>query len=189
MQLLGFLGIFYAPFLPLLLCLLLFILFYVKKFACIYNCVPPLRVHYGFRCSAHFMSILFLCYVLSLLPITYSILYIMPSRSCGPFKGLLSVAHLIKDTYTQLPVWITSSITHMFNTPYFLLISIILLLVLYYYHNVSVTNREMVQILKKQLILEGQDKQFLLDRLSAFIKQQQDKQKLPWHALSTKSIN
>ncbi|KAI5703961.1 transmembrane channel-like protein 7 isoform X2 [Diaphorina citri] len=185
LQLLGFLGIFYAPFLPLLLCLLLFILFYVKKFACIYNCVPPLRVHYGFRCSAHFMSILFLCYVLSLLPITYSILYIMPSRSCGPFKGLLSVAHLIKDTYTQLPVWITSSITHMFNTPYFLLISIILLLVLYYYHNVSVTNREMVQILKKQLILEGQDKQFLLDRLSAFIKQQQDKQK----AAMARSVN
>uniref|UniRef100_A0A8D8UX85 Transmembrane channel-like protein 7 n=2 Tax=Cacopsylla melanoneura TaxID=428564 RepID=A0A8D8UX85_9HEMI len=185
LQLLGFLGIFYAPFLPLLLCLLLFVLFYVKKFACVYNCVSPLRVHYSSRCTSHFMTILFLCYVLSLLPISFSILFIMPSRSCGPFKGLLSVAHLVQDSYSQLPSWLTTCIGHVFTSSYFLLTSLFLLLVLYYYYNVCTTNREMVQILKKQLILEGQDKQFLLDRLSAYIKQQQDKQK----AAMARSVN
>lgn len=185
LQLLGFLGIFYAPFMPLLLCLLLFTLFYVKKFACVYNCTGPLRVYYSSTCSTHFMSILFLCFVLSLIPLTYSVIYIMPSRSCGPFKGLFSVAHLVQDTYSQLPHWLTNAIAQVFTSSYFLLTSILLLLVLYYYYQVCATNREMVQILKKQLILEGQDKQFLLDRLSAFIKQQQDKQK----AAMARSVN
>jgi hypothetical protein len=35
----------------------------------------------------------------------------------------------------------------------------------------------MVQVLKNQLVLEGHDKQFLLNRLSIFIKQQQEYQK------------
>lgn len=35
----------------------------------------------------------------------------------------------------------------------------------------------MVTVLKNQLVLEGHDKQFLLNRLSLFIKQQQEYQK------------
>ncbi|KOC59827.1 Transmembrane channel-like protein 7 [Habropoda laboriosa] len=42
---------------------------------------------------------------------------------------------------------------------------------------VSVANKHMVTVLKNQLVLEGHDKQFLLNRLSAFIKQQQDQNK------------
>lgn len=35
----------------------------------------------------------------------------------------------------------------------------------------------MVEVLKNQLVLEGHDKQFLLNRLSSFLKQHQDYQK------------
>ncbi|KAG7206778.1 hypothetical protein KM043_000692 [Ampulex compressa] len=42
---------------------------------------------------------------------------------------------------------------------------------------VSIANKHMVTVLKNQLVLEGHDKQFLLNRLSAFIKQQQDQNK------------
>ncbi len=35
----------------------------------------------------------------------------------------------------------------------------------------------MVEVLKNQLVLEGHDKQFLLNRLSSFLKQQQEYQK------------
>ncbi|KAK9719207.1 hypothetical protein QE152_g22839 [Popillia japonica] len=54
---------------------------------------------------------------------------------------------------------------------------IILVLCLYYFTAVNSANRHMVRILKDQLVLEGHDKQFLLERLSLFIKQQQDAQK------------
>ncbi|CAB3247219.1 unnamed protein product [Arctia plantaginis] len=49
----------------------------------------------------------------------------------------------------------------------------ILLLCLYYYWAVATANRHMVTVLKNQLVLEGHDKQFLLNRLSAFIRQHQ----------------
>lgn len=54
---------------------------------------------------------------------------------------------------------------------------VVLTLFLYYYYAVSDANKHMVQVLKNQLVLEGHDKQFLLNRLSSFIKQQQEYQK------------
>jgi len=39
------------------------------------------------------------------------------------------------------------------------------------------SNKKMIVVLRKQLVLEGHDKQFLLNRLSAFIKQQDRRRK------------
>jgi hypothetical protein len=50
---------------------------------------------------------------------------------------------------------------------------------------VSAANKQMVMVLKNQLVLEGHDKQFLLNRLSAFIKQQQEHQKVMRHVEMT----
>jgi len=54
---------------------------------------------------------------------------------------------------------------------------VVLVLSLYYYHAVSAANKHMVEVLRHQLRLEGQDKQFLLHRLSSFIRQQQEHHK------------
>ena len=43
-------------------------------------------------------------------------------------------------------------------------------MVSYYYYAVSSANRHMVSLLKRQLVLEGRDKQFLLLRLDRLIK-------------------
>ncbi|CAK9826128.1 Transmembrane channel-like protein 7 [Anthophora retusa] len=85
----------------------------------------------------------------------YTIAEIVPSKSCGPFRGFKSVWSLLIVIFAQFPDWLQSIL-------YFL---------------VSVANKHMVTVLKNQLVLEGHDKQFLLNRLSAFIKQQQDQNK------------
>ncbi|KAK2585214.1 hypothetical protein KPH14_009919 [Odynerus spinipes] len=115
--------------------------------------------------------------VLAVIPVGYSIAEIMPSKSCGPFRGLKSVWTLLTLTFSQFPYWLQSILFFLGTAGFGIPAFVILALLLYYYYAVSIANKHMVTVLKNQLVLEGHDKQFLLNRLSAFIKQQQDQNK------------
>lgn len=177
LQTICWLGTFFVPFLPLFAVGGSFILFYIKKFACLVNCKPPKQVYRSSRSHSLFMFILLICNVLSIIPICYCIVKISPSKACGPFKDLESPGSLLVTTFLELPLWIQSILSFLgtagFGVPAFLILS----LMLYYYYAVSMANKNMVTVLKNQLVLEGHDKQFLLNRLSAFIKQQQEQNK------------
>ena len=177
LQTICWLGIFFAPSLPLLAVIGSFLLFYIKKFSCTVNCKPPSQIYRASRSHSMFMFILLLSYILAVIPVAYWIVKYTPSKVCGPFKGLDTSWSLVTETFLQLPAWIRTAIgflsTATFGVPAFLVLS----LMLYYYYTVTMANKNMVQVLKNQLILEGHDKQFLLDRLSAFIKQHQEQSK------------
>ncbi|XP_055705187.1 transmembrane channel-like protein 7 [Phlebotomus papatasi] len=176
-QTLCWLGSFYAPFLPGIAFCLNFLMFYIKKFACLVNSKPP-EIHYrASRSKSLFMFILLLSFAIAVIPVVYAVAEILPSRSCGPFRGLESVWEAAIMAFMKMPTFVQNIIfffgTAAFAVPAF----IILILLLYYYYAVSAANKHMVNVLKNQLVLEGRDKQFLLNRLSSFIKQQQDYQK------------
>ena len=177
LQAVCWLGCFFAPLLPLVTIIGTFFLFYIKKFACLVNSTPSSKIYRASKSNSFFMFILLISFILSTIPVGYSIAEIMPSKSCGPFRGLRTVWALLFLTFSQFPNWLQSILyfvgTAGFGVPAF----IILILLLYYYYAVSVANKHMVTVLKNQLVLEGHDKQFLLNRLSAFIKQQQDQNK------------
>lgn len=176
-QTLCWLGTFYAPFLPLIAATLNFFMFYIKKFACLNNSKPSTILYRASRSNSLFMFILLLSYAIALVPVVYSIAEMVPSRSCGPFRGQNSVWETAIDGFLRLPVFLQNIIffvgTASFAVPFF----ITLVLFLYYYYAVSAANRKYVGLLKNQLVLEGHDKQFLLNRLSTFIRQHQDYQK------------
>uniref|UniRef100_A0A7G3B413 Putative transmembrane channel-like protein 7 n=1 Tax=Lutzomyia longipalpis TaxID=7200 RepID=A0A7G3B413_LUTLO len=176
-QTLCWLGSFYAPFLPGIAFLLNFFMFYIKKFACLCNSKPS-EIHYrASRSKSLFMFILLLSFAIAVAPVVYAVAELHPSRSCGPFRGLQSVWAAAIEAFMKMPAFVQNVIfffgTAAFAVPAF----IILILLLYYYYAVSAANKHMVMVLKNQLVLEGRDKQFLLNRLSSFIKQQQDYQK------------
>ncbi|XP_076475416.1 transmembrane channel-like protein 7 isoform X2 [Bombus vancouverensis nearcticus] len=177
LQTICWLGFFYAPLLPLIAIFGTFVLFYIKKFACLVNSTPSSKVYRASKSNAFFMLILLISFILSTVPIGYSIAEIVPSKSCGPFRGFESVWSLLIVMFAEFPYWLQSILyflgTAGFGVPAF----VILTLLLYYYYAVSIANKHMVTVLKNQLVLEGHDKQFLLNRLSAFIKQQQDQNK------------
>ncbi|XP_071862807.1 transmembrane channel-like protein 7 isoform X2 [Bombus fervidus] len=177
LQTICWLGFFYAPLLPLIAIFGTFVLFYIKKFACLVNSTPSSKVYRASKSNAFFMLILLISFILSTVPIGYSIAEIVPSKSCGPFRGFKSVWSLLIVMFAEFPYWLQSILyflgTAGFGVPAF----VILTLLLYYYYAVSIANKHMVTVLKNQLVLEGHDKQFLLNRLSAFIKQQQDQNK------------
>lgn len=173
-QTLCWLGTFYSPFVPAIAVVLHFFMFYIKKFACLINSKPSAILYRTSRSNSLFMSVLLMSYVLAVIPIVYAAAEILPSPSCGPFRGLPSVWQAAIDAFLKLPKFCQDVIfffgTAGFAVPCF----VILILFLYYYYAVSAANKHMVEMLKNQLVLEGHDKQFLLNRLSAFLKQQQD---------------
>jgi len=184
-QTLCWLGSFYAPVLPLMAVLQCFLLFHIKKFACLVNSKPSSDVYRASRSKSLFMMVLLISFIFAVLPVAFAIAEIQPSKSCGPFQGFSTTWSVVVDSFEQLPVWI-QSILFFFGTAGFAIpLFIILVLCLYYFSAVSAANKQMVMVLKNQLVLEGHDKQFLLNRLSAFIKQQQEHQKAMRHVEMT----
>lgn len=176
-QTLCWLGSFYAPFLPAISTVLTFFMFYIKKFACLVNSKPSSILYRASRSNSLFMLILLISFAIAVIPVVYAVAEIMPSRSCGPFRGLRSVWDAAITAFMKMPQFF-QNIIFFFGTAGFAIPAfVVLTLFLYYYYAVSDANKHMVQVLKNQLVLEGHDKQFLLNRLSSFIKQQQEYQK------------
>lgn len=166
-------GSFFCPFLPLIGTIFYFLIFYIKKFTCLINCTPSPVVYKASKSKSLFMSVLLLGFVISIIPVAYSVAEVFPSVSCGPYRGRDTVWDFVVQTFDGFPFIIREIIfligTSNFAVPAFA----VLLLCLYYYWAVAAANRHMVTVLKNQLVLEGHDKQFLLNRLSAFIRQHQ----------------
>lgn len=155
-QTICWLGTFYSPFIPATAVVLHFGMFYVKKFACLINSKPSAILYRASRSNSLFMLVLLLSYVLAVIPIVYAAAEIMPSRACGPFRGLDSVWEAAINAFRELPVYCQKIIfffgTATFAVPCF----VALILCLYYYYAVSAANKHMVEMLKNQLVLEGE---------------------------------
>ncbi|CAH2062011.1 unnamed protein product, partial [Iphiclides podalirius] len=166
-------GAFFCPFLPIIGVVFYFLLFYMKKFNCLVNCTPSPVVYRASKSKSLFMSVLLVGFVISVAPVAYSVAEMPPSAGCGPFRGYAAVWQFAVATFEGLPPLVRELVfllgTATFAVPAFA----ICLLLLYYYWAVATANRHMVAVLRSQLVLEGHDKQFLLNRLSAFIRQHQ----------------
>ncbi|KAJ3634821.1 hypothetical protein MTP99_007765 [Tenebrio molitor] len=114
---------------------------------------------------------------IEVVPIAYSFSEVQPSSACGPFQDLHSVWYRVEVTFSSAPVELTNAISFLTTAGFAVPVFLVLFLLLYYFRAVNSANRQMVVVLKNQLVLEGHDKQFLLERLSKFIKQQQEYQK------------
>ncbi|XP_063835266.1 transmembrane channel-like protein 7 [Ostrinia nubilalis] len=166
-------GSFFCPFLPIIGTVYYFIVFYVKKFTCLTNCTPSPVVYKASKSKSLFMSVLLLGFVISIAPVAYSVAELLPSINCGPFRGYNTVWDYVIETFEKFP-YVLREIVFLLGTAVFAVPAFaVLLFFLYYYWAVATANRHMVTVLKNQLVLEGHDKQFLLNRLSAFIRQHQ----------------
>lgn len=172
-QAIVWLGSFYVTLVPALGLVSLVIMFYIKRFTCIVNYSLAQKVYSPSRTHTMIMSMLLVCYVLCLSTWLVIMSKITPSRSCGPFKGISSVWRVVVDSVsTMIPPWTVAGYEIVTSANFVFPLVFTLLCIVYYYHTVMGSNKKMILVLRKQLVLEGHDKQFLLNRLSAFIKQQ-----------------
>ncbi|KOB72114.1 Tmc7 protein [Operophtera brumata] len=166
-------GTFFCPFLPIMGTVFYFIIFYIKKFTCLINCTPSPVVYKASKSKSLFMSVLLLGFLASIMPVVYSIAEVLPSMNCGPFRNFDTVWEYVVKTFDGFPYILREVLFKLGTSTFAIPAFAILLFFLYYYWAVAAANRHMVTVLRNQLVLEGHDKQFLLNRLSAFIRQHQ----------------
>lgn len=176
-QTIVWLGSFYVALLPAAGLVSLVIMFYIKRFSCIVNYSLAQNVYSPSRTHTMIMSMLLMSCILCATTWLATVSKITPSRSCGPFKGLPSVWRVVADITQSIPSWMVTGYEILTSVNFIFPLVFILLCVVYYYYTVMASNKKMIGVLRKQLVLEGHDKQFLLNRLSAFIKQQDRRRK------------
>jgi len=169
------LGTFYCPLLPVIHVIKLVITFYLKKISAVQNCRPSMRPFKASKMHVVFLALLSLMLMLALIVIGFVIIddnNLKPSLDCGPFRGTNRiydvVTDIINDDLSEIKevIEVISSLT--FVAVFFFLVS----LLAYYFRMKKQSNEKKIKLLKHQLSLAGQDKQFLLAKLRYILKEQ-----------------
>uniref|UniRef100_A0A670Y542 Transmembrane channel-like protein n=1 Tax=Pseudonaja textilis TaxID=8673 RepID=A0A670Y542_PSETE len=134
-QTLTWLGVFFAPLLPVVQILKLLLLFYVKKVSLMRNCQCPSKPWRASHMSTIFISLLcFPSFLGASIFLSYTIWAIKPSEMCGPFQTFDTIYDSWKVWVLKLEesnpniTWFTWIHQNLFQTSYFLLLIIAMLM-------------------------------------------------------------
>uniref|UniRef100_A0A3B3X4I5 Transmembrane channel-like protein n=1 Tax=Poecilia mexicana TaxID=48701 RepID=A0A3B3X4I5_9TELE len=171
-QTLAWIGIYFSPLLPVIQILKFFILFYLKKVSLTHNCQPPRRSGRAAQMKTIFIFLLFIPFFAGALSIVaYTAWSLTPSEHCGPFRGLNNTFSVIgewiddvnKLSSTQWVVWIYQNVIR--SEIFYFLITLIILVLIYIFWQLIQGRKELIVLLRKQIVNEGKDKSFLLEKL------------------------
>lgn len=171
-QTLVWIGMFFCPLLPFIQMITLFIMFYVKNISLMVNFQPPSK---AWRASQMITVFIFLLFFPSftgvLCTLAITIWRLKPSADCGPFRGLPSFIHSVYgwiDTLSGRPgyqwvVWIYHNLIG--SVHFFFILTLIVLIITYLYWQITEGRKIMIRLLHEQIINEGKDKMFLIEKL------------------------
>uniref|UniRef100_G3SUK9 Transmembrane channel-like protein n=1 Tax=Loxodonta africana TaxID=9785 RepID=G3SUK9_LOXAF len=171
-QTLVWIGIFFCPLLPFIQMIALFIMFYVKNISLMMNFQPPSKAWRASQMMTFFISLLFFpSFTGVLCTLAITIWRLKPSADCGPFRGLPYFIHSIYswiDTLNSKPgyvwvVWIYRNLIE--SVHFFFILTLIVLIITYLYWQITQGRKVMIRLLHEQIINEGKDKMFLIEKL------------------------
>ncbi|XP_029293700.1 transmembrane channel-like protein 5 [Cottoperca gobio] len=180
-QTLAWIGIYFSPLLPAIQILKFFILFYLKKVSLTQNCQPPRRSGRAAQMQTIFIALLFFPFFVGALSmVAYTAWSLTPSEHCGPFRGLTNtfsvvgvwMEYLEKIPGSQWAVWIYQNVIR--SEIFYFLISLIIIVTIYIFWQVTQGRKHLIGLLRKQIVNEGKDKSFLLDKLQNLQKSKPD---------------
>ncbi|KAL2091067.1 hypothetical protein ACEWY4_013330 [Coilia grayii] len=163
-QTLVWIGLYFSPLLPIVQIVKLFILFYMKKVSISLICWPSTRPGHAAEMKTAFVALLFFpSYISSLLIMGYIVWRLKPSAHCGPFQGL----DVPMDGVSS---WLESTVISPHKLVIqgkllLLLLSSIILIILCFLWQVVQDRKCVISALREQIVSEGKDKAFLLDKL------------------------
>ncbi|XP_006146644.1 transmembrane channel-like protein 5 isoform X1 [Tupaia chinensis] len=171
-QTLGWIGIFFCPLLPFIQMITLFIMFYVKNISLMMNFQPPSKAWRASQMMTFFILLLFFpSFTGVLCTLAVTIWRLKPSANCGPFRGLPAFIHSIYGWINTLKtrpgylwvVWIYQNLIG--SVHFFFILTLIVLIITYLYWQITEGRKVMIRLLHEQIINEGKDKMFLIDKL------------------------
>uniref|UniRef100_A0A8C2LNE0 Transmembrane channel-like protein n=1 Tax=Cricetulus griseus TaxID=10029 RepID=A0A8C2LNE0_CRIGR len=172
-QTLTWLGIFFCPLLPFIQMITLFIMFYVKNISLMMNFQPPSKAWRASQMITFFIFLLFFpSFTGVLCSLAITIWRLKPSADCGPFRGLPSFIESIYswiDTLSRRSgylwvVWIYQNLIG--SVHFFFILTLIVLIITYLYWQITEGRKIMIRLLHEQIINEGKDKMFLIEKLT-----------------------
>ncbi|XP_028256116.1 transmembrane channel-like protein 5 [Parambassis ranga] len=181
-QTLAWIGIYFSPLLPAIQILKFFILFYLKKVSLTQNCQPPRRSGRAAQMQTIFIFLLFFPFFVGALSmVAYTAWRLTPSEQCGPFRGLNNTFEVVGewiDGLREIPgsewaVWIYQHVIR--SEIFYFLLTLFILVIIYIFWQVSQGRKELIVLLRQQIVNEGKDKNFLRDKLQNLQKSHPEK--------------
>ncbi|XP_058425934.1 transmembrane channel-like protein 5 [Diceros bicornis minor] len=171
-QTLVWIGTFFCPLLPFIQMIALFIMFYVKNISLIVNFQPPSKAWRASQMMTVFIFLLFFPSFAGVLCIqAITIWRLKPSADCGPFRGLplfIQAIYSWIDTLSKRPsyLWVVWIYRHLIGSVhFFFILTLIVLIITYLYWQITEGRKIMIRLLHEQIINEGKDKMFLIEKL------------------------
>ncbi|XP_075072828.1 transmembrane channel-like protein 8 isoform X2 [Mixophyes fleayi] len=167
-------GMFYAPLLPLVNLIFIFITFYIKKFSLYRLCDVSQKLFRESTLRILFHFVLLLGLMTVFFPVIYLVTSVRPSRSCGLFADYNTPWEAVQNsTRSALSPIVLTALRYMTSdtTAYCLLTAMCLMLTSYVCRVRQ--NEQDVEQLKVHLSSQIEDKEFLVQRL----REEQDRQK------------
>ncbi|XP_061625739.1 transmembrane channel-like protein 5 isoform X1 [Phyllopteryx taeniolatus] len=181
-QTIVWIGIYFSPLLPAIQIVKCLILFFVKKVSLNHNCQPPRRTGRAAQMQTIFTALLFFPFFVGALSmVAYTTWRLTPSQQCGPFRGLNSTFSVVEvwiDDLQDIPgsqgaIWIYENVIR--SEIVWFLGTLIILIIIYIFWQVSQGRKHLIGRLIQQIVNEGKDKSFLLEKLQNLQKSHPNK--------------
>ncbi|XP_040186989.1 transmembrane channel-like protein 8 isoform X2 [Rana temporaria] len=177
-------GMFYAPLLPLLNLIFIFITFYIKKYSLYRLCDVSKRLYRASTMRIIFCFVLLLGLITVFLPLIYLVTSIRPSHSCGPFAEYNTPWEALQNsTRSALPPTVLTVLRYATSEPSAYTLLFVLCLALTALASRVRQNEKDVEQLKDLLSNQIEDKEFLVQRLKETEERQSHDTEDDFHSL------
>ncbi|MBN3303956.1 TMC5 protein, partial [Amia calva] len=158
-QTLAWIGIYFAPLLPVMQIIKLFLIFYLKKVSLMQNCQPPRRSGRAAQIQTIFILLLFFPSFVGVLSfVAVTMWRRTPSPYCGPFRGLSLPFEAVSKWMERVnifpefrwAVWIYNNLIQ--SALFFLILTLIILILIYVNWQIVRGRKMLIFLLREQII-------------------------------------
>nr|XP_020451775.1 transmembrane channel-like protein 7 [Monopterus albus] len=164
-QTICWIGTFYCPLLPAICTIKYFVIFYIKKVSLINNCRPATRPFRASSSNFFFLGVLLIGLALACLPVAVSVAQMNSSQACGPFVNYTKSWEVLPTTVSQLPSGVQTLLIALSSEAFAVSFFVFTCLAMFYVIALAGAHKKVINQLREQLVMEGRDKHFLIQKL------------------------